>query len=127
MPGTERATTTTTCHDRSPVEVPDGKEYQLGDSIGKSGVERSYESDLRGVPGKRTIEVNAQGDLVDVVSLDPPEAGDDVWLTIDVDLQAHAERLLEAKIQSLRGQPPPTGSATWPAASSASTRPRARW
>jgi penicillin-binding protein 2 len=103
VPGTEGATTTTVAAEEM-LEVPEGKEYELGDSIGKTGVERSYESDLRGVPGKRTIEVNAQGDLVDVVSLDPPEAGDDVWLAVDVDLQAHAERLLEAKIQSLRGQ-----------------------
>jgi penicillin-binding protein 2 len=98
---TSSSTTTTT-------EAADGggsaKDYQLGDSIGKSGVERAYEDDLRAVPGQRTIEVNAQGDLVDVVSLDPPTAGDDVWLSIDVDLQAHAERLLEAKIQELRGR-----------------------
>lgn len=103
VPGTAGVTTTTAA-DVETIEVPEGKEYELGDSIGKTGVERAYENDLRGVPGKRTIEVNAQGDLVDVVSLDPPEAGDDVWLSIDVDLQAHAERLLEAKIQSLRGQ-----------------------
>ncbi len=103
VPGTE-ATTTTTAAPDAQVAVPEGKEYELGDSIGKTGVERSYEADLRGVPGKRTIEVNAQGNLVDVVSLDPPEPGDDVWLTIDVDLQAHAERLLATKIQSLRGQ-----------------------
>ncbi|MGB3411472.1 MAG: penicillin-binding transpeptidase domain-containing protein [Microthrixaceae bacterium] len=78
------------------------KDYRPGDSIGKSGVEQSYEADLRAVPGQRTIEVNARGDLVDVVSVDPPEPGDDVWLSIDVDLQAHAERLLAAKIQALR-------------------------
>lgn len=82
------------------TEDPD---YQLGDSIGKSGVEKSAEVDLRGTPGKRTVEVNAQGELVDVVSVDPAVAGDDVWLSIDVDLQAHAERLLEAKILQLRG------------------------
>ena len=35
---------------------------------------------LRAVPGERTIEVNAQGDLVDVVSRTKPKAGDDVWL-----------------------------------------------
>ncbi len=51
----------------------------------------------------RTIEVNAQGELVDVVSVDQPRQGDDVWLTIDIDLQAHAERLLEAKVLSVRG------------------------
>ena len=95
---TTEATTTTIADDDDPK-----KEYQLGDSIGKGGVEAAYEEHLRGVPGKRTIEVNAQGELVDVVSLDPPEAGDDVWLSIDVDLQAHAERQLEAKINQVRG------------------------
>jgi penicillin-binding protein 2 len=100
------ASSTTTTGPEAALQVSTGKEYQLGDSIGKTGVERSYEDDLRGVPGKRTIEVNAQGDLVDVVSLDPPQAGDDVWLSIDVDLQAHAERELEAKIQAVRDGPP---------------------
>ncbi len=95
------STTTTTLPDG---EDPNPKDYRLGDSIGKTGVERAYEEDLRAQPGQRTIEVNAKGDLVDVVSLDPPKAGDDVWLTIDVDLQAHAERLLEAKIHDLRGR-----------------------
>ncbi|CAB4531620.1 unannotated protein [freshwater metagenome] len=79
-------------------------DYRLGDSIGKGGVERSYEADLRAVPGERTIEVNAKGDLVDVLSLESPVVGDDIWLTIDIDLQAHAERLLAAKIQDLRGR-----------------------
>ncbi len=95
---TETTATTTTL----PGQVP--KPYQLGDTIGKSGVERSYEADLRAVPGKRTIEVNAKGDLVDVVQRSAPKAGDDVWLSIDIDLQADAERLLAAKIQSLRGK-----------------------
>jgi penicillin-binding protein 2 len=80
------------------------KPYRLGDSIGKSGVERAYEDDLRAVPGRRTIEVNARGDLIDVVDRTRPQPGDDVWLSIDIDLQAHAERLLAAKIESLRGR-----------------------
>lgn len=77
--------------------------YQPGDSIGKSGVEQAYEADLRGAPGQRTIEVNARGDMVDVVKVEPPSQGNDIWLTIDIDLQARAERLLEDKIRSLRG------------------------
>lgn len=80
-----------------------GQAYQPGDSIGKSGVEQAYEQDLRGVPGTRTIEVNARGDMVDVVKVEPPSQGNDIWLTIDIDLQARAEQLLEAKIRSLRG------------------------
>jgi len=101
VPGATSTTTTTTA-EGGKDDAP-RKPYELGDSIGKGGIERAYEDDLRGIPGKRTIEVNAQGDLVDVVSVDEPRPGDDVWLSIDVDLQAHAERLLEAKIQSLRG------------------------
>lgn len=79
------------------------KPYELGDSIGKTGVERAYEEHLRAAPGQRTIEVNAKGEMLDVVSEDPPVPGDDVWLSIDVDLQAHAERLLAERIESLRG------------------------
>jgi penicillin-binding protein 2 len=97
------SSTTTT----APGQV--AKPYQLGDSIGKSGVERAEEADLRAVPGKRTIEVNAKGDLIDVVQRTSPKAGDDVWLSIDIDLQADAERLLAAKIQSLQGRTDKTG------------------
>lgn len=106
--GVASDTTTTTAPGQEPPDGADEnaanpKDYRLGDSIGKGGAESAYEDDLRAVPGQRTIEVNAKGDLVDVVSLDPPQAGDDVWLSIDADLQAHAERLLGAKIQDLRG------------------------
>jgi penicillin-binding protein 2 len=118
-PSTSAPTTTTAPTTAAPTSVsPQGSaqgntasdaeariaDYRLGDSIGKGGVERSYEADLRAVPGERTIEVNAKGDLVDVLSLESPVVGDDIWLTIDIDLQAHAERLLAAKIQDLRGR-----------------------
>lgn len=86
-----------------PVEDLPPKAYRLGDSIGKTGVEAAYEDDLRGVPGRRTVEVDARGNLVDVVSYDPPRQGDDVWLSIDVDLQAHAEALLAQQLESRSG------------------------
>ncbi len=98
------ATTTTLANGAGGASGGRLTDYRLGDSIGKGGVERSYEADLRAVPGERTIEVNAKGDLVDVLSLESPVVGDDIWLTIDIDLQAHAERLLAAKIQDLRGR-----------------------
>lgn len=101
VPGADPSATQTT---PAPAGGRPAKPYQPGDSIGKGGVEQAYEDDLRAVPGRRTIEVNAQGDLIDVVRRDEPVAGNDVWLTIDLDLQAHAERLLEAKIRSLRSQ-----------------------
>lgn len=102
--GTADAATTTTVRPAKGSAGEVRSDYRPGDTIGKSGVEQAYEDDLRGVPGRRTIEVNARGDLVDVVKVDPPKQGNDVWLTIDIDLQAQAERLLESKIRSLRGR-----------------------
>ncbi len=104
--GTLPAGATTTEPPSSTTTIPGvpAKPYQPGDLIGKSGVEQSYEDYLRAVPGSRTIEVNAKGDLIDVVKREAPERGDDVWLSIDIDLQAQAERLLAAKIDSLRGR-----------------------
>jgi len=98
------ATTTDPPATTTTVEGVDPKPYVPGDLIGKSGVEQSYEAYLRAVPGSRTIEVNAKGDLIDVVKREAPKAGDDVWLSIDIDLQAQAERLLAAKVDALRGR-----------------------
>lgn len=100
---TEPVTTTT-------IDGVAPKPYQPGDLIGKTGVEQSYEDYLRAVPGNRTIEVNARGNLIDVVKRTAPQAGDDVWLSIDIDLQAEAERLLAAKIATLRGRTDKSGA-----------------
>jgi penicillin-binding protein 2 len=98
------ATTTDPPATTTTIEGVPAKPYQPGDLIGKSGVEQSYEDYLRAVPGSRTIEVNAKGDLIDVVKQEEAQPGDDIWLSIDIDLQAQAERLLAAKIDSLRGR-----------------------
>ena len=98
VPGSDEEPATTTT---LPGQEP--KPYEAGDSIGKTGVERAYEQDLRAVPGERTIEVNARGEMLDVVSDTPPVPGEDVWLTIDIDQQALAEAALAEKIESIRG------------------------
>ncbi|MCP4435753.1 MAG: hypothetical protein GY812_09700 [Actinomycetia bacterium] len=101
VPGSDEVAETTTT-----VPGVEPKPYEAGDSIGKTGVERAYEADLRGVPGERTIEVNAKGELLDVVSDTPPQAGDDLWLTLDIDLQAHAEAELANTLEGLRDPSP---------------------
>ncbi|MFM7068416.1 MAG: penicillin-binding protein 2 [Actinomycetes bacterium] len=98
VPGATSSTSSTV-----PTGVALTKPYFVRDTIGKAGVERSFEQWLRGTPGERTVEVNAKGDLISVVSEKPAKAGDDVWLAIDIDLQNTAEQLLEAKVRSLRG------------------------
>lgn len=68
-----------------------------GDFIGKFGIEKSYETLLRGKRGGRQVEVNANGQVVSVLNTVPAQAGHNMTLTIDLDLQTVAEKLLEGK------------------------------
>ena len=86
------------------------KPYTLNDEIGKSGVEQTYERYLRGTPGLRRIEVDAQGDPVRVISERPPSAGDDLVLAIDVDVQALAEQKVQQGLADARARPNRDGS-----------------
>ncbi|MGI8686756.1 MAG: penicillin-binding protein 2 [Acidimicrobiales bacterium] len=80
-----------------------GAGYRLGDDIGKSGVERSFEEDLRGTPGKVRLEVDAGGKvLLPALSSSPPRQGNDVQLTIDLDVQALAEDSLARGLEAAR-------------------------
>jgi penicillin-binding protein 2 len=80
------------------------KPYTLNDEIGKSGVEQTYEQYLRGTPGLRRIEVDADGDPVRVISERPPRAGDDLVLSIDVDVQALAQQKVQQGLADARAR-----------------------
>ena len=82
----------------------EGAGYRLGDDIGKSGVEQSFEADLRGTPGRTRLEVDAAGKvLLPALSSSPPVQGNDVQLTIDLDVQALAEDSLAKGLEAARG------------------------
>ncbi len=70
------------------------KPYQVDDEIGKTGVERVFESWLRGTPGERVVQVDSANRVVGEVESEAidPRPGSDVRLTIDIDLQAAAEK-----------------------------------
>src|SRR6267154_2066067 len=73
-------------------------DYLSGDLIGRMGVERRYEKQLRGVVGKRFVEVNAlgrKGDFLGEKHPVLPQRGTDLTLTIDLDLQRAAENAFE--------------------------------
>ena len=71
--------------------------YNYGDLIGWEGVERKYESILRGEKGYKYVQVNArgriQGELENKNNIQP-KSGNDLFLTIDLELQDTCERLL---------------------------------
>lgn len=80
------------------------KTYQLNSEIGKTGIERIFERELRGVPGVRWLEVNNLGEVVREHSNSAPRRGNDVWLTIDIDLQARAEEQLALGLARARSE-----------------------
>ncbi|NCG36271.1 MAG: hypothetical protein GWP48_01915, partial [Actinobacteria bacterium] len=60
------------------------KQYQLNDEIGKTGIERVFEAELRGVPGIRYLRVDRSSKVIgeDDARRRDPVSGNDVWLTI---------------------------------------------
>lgn len=62
-------------------------EYLLTDSIGKQGIEKQYESALRGLHGREEVEVDALGHIKRSLGILPPTQGNDVLLNIDAELQ----------------------------------------
>lgn len=69
--------------------------YRLGDLLGKDGVEKVYDSYLRGISGGKKIEVNAYGKPIRIKEVKEPVAGHNLRLTIDLDLQLAAEEALK--------------------------------
>lgn len=78
--------------------------YELGDTVGKTGAERQFESVLQGDKGWRRIEVNASGRPQGIVDEQPARPGNDIQLTIDIEVQRVAEEQLAAAIAEARRQ-----------------------
>lgn len=87
--------------------------YKSGDNIGKLGVERSYEKQLRGEKGMRImlrdVHGRTKGHYQNGKYDKQPVPGRNVTLSIDIELQALAERLLKNKIGSIVAIEPATG------------------
>lgn len=80
------------------------KTYRRNDEIGQTGIEASFESVLRGTPGFTRLEVDNVGDPVAVLDQVDPVAGADVHLTLNIDIQALAEKELLAGLAEARQQ-----------------------
>lgn len=75
--------------------------YTTNDTVGKSGLEQYYESYLRGVNGEQEIYVNSVGKITEVISSTDPTAGNDLYLSIDINLQEATYKLLEQEIAGI--------------------------
>ena len=84
------------------LKRPEYKNFYLGEIIGKKGIEKFYEKELRGTRGYKYVEVNALGRQIKLLD-DKPEIpslpGKNLHLTMDAELQ----RMLEARMDTVRG------------------------
>ncbi|HZP26576.1 MAG TPA: penicillin-binding protein 2 [Dehalococcoidia bacterium] len=71
--------------------------YQLQDRVGQAGIESVYESLLRGKVGKQLVEVNSAGREQRIIAEHPGQDGDNLILTIDLDLQKMLRDVLAEK------------------------------
>ena len=97
----------------SPKDVERDSYYEPGDYIGKQGVERSYETELRGVKGVEILLRDARGRIQGHYQNGEhdrrPIPGKDLTLSIDAKLQALGERLMEGKMGAIVAIEPSTG------------------
>ncbi|MBS3757632.1 MAG: penicillin-binding protein 2 [Desulfobacterales bacterium] len=77
--------------------------------VGRFGVEKAFEDYLAGEPGGRIVQVNAGGQVVDVLDRVPPEPGHNIYLTIDYKLQQMAETLLGESVGAVIAMAPDSG------------------
>ncbi len=91
--------------------------YDLNDTVGKSGIEASMEMQLQGLKGSETVYVDNLGKVIMTSDRVEPTAGNDIYLTIDSDLQRIGYHILESKlaailldkIQNIKEYKPPEG------------------
>ena len=93
----------------SPDKLKEKKKegYQAGDEIGLSGVECSYDAELRGKVGLKKLEVDANGNSIREISNVEPRSGDNLRTTIDLDVQAVVEAALKTGVDQARTRQDP--------------------
>ena len=79
-------------------------DYEMDDTVGKEGAELAVESYLRGTAGVREVERNTSGKVVSEKWTTAPQPGDNVVLTIDIDLQKQVEDILSQAIPQLASE-----------------------
>ena len=77
------------------------KKYSLTDKVGKAGIEQLMDEYLQGEKGEEIIYVNNVGKVIEREVIKEPKAGNDVYLTIDKDMQITAYKLLEEKLAGI--------------------------
>jgi penicillin-binding protein 2 len=81
---------------------PEFAAYRPGTLVGRAGIERTYEHDLQGTEGLKKLEVNARGTVLRLFDQREPVRGKDLVTSLDLEIQAELERILEEGIIASR-------------------------
>lgn len=73
-------------------------DYELNDVVGRTGIESSMELELKGKKGSQTAYVDNVGRILKITDEVQPVAGNDIWLTLDLDLQKAIYNILERQL-----------------------------
>ena len=73
----------------------------MTDTVGKAGIEKTMEEYLQGTKGKDVIYVDNMGKVIETISHSDPKSGNDVYLSIDSDLQKAVYNMLEQKLAGI--------------------------
>ena len=79
----------------------DDDSYEANDIVGKTGIEKALENELAGEKGSKTVYVDTVGRITEVLDETDSKAGNDVYLTIDVNLQKKIYNAIEDEIVQL--------------------------
>ena len=79
----------------------ENEDYELNDIVGKAGIEQYMETELQGTKGYEKMYVDSVGRVLEVAEQQDPEPGNDVYLTIDKELQMAAYQILEQKLAGI--------------------------
>ena len=79
----------------------EGYNYKEGDYVGQEGVERTWEPHLRGIDGEQLIETNNMGQPINYLERKEPVPGNNLYLTVDLDLQKAVEEALARRVQTI--------------------------
>ncbi len=85
-------------------EVYKEQGYSMNAMVGKDGVEKVFEEYLHGTDGSEIITANSDGAIVDVLTTKEAVSGNNVYLTLDIDLQETAERALSETISAINAE-----------------------
>ncbi len=87
-------------NDRDDKELSEeglAENYAADHDIGKQGIEKFYEKELHGRTGYQEVEVDNHGHVVRLLTETPPQAGENIKLTLDLGLQQYIEQLLKGQ------------------------------